>query len=69
MQEDARRAVAAARATLQETVYFDYDESDIRADAERSLRANIALVLDNARVAAQIATAYAALRRTWVQGQ
>lgn len=32
------RAIAAARATLEEMVFFDYDESDIRDDAAAVLR-------------------------------
>jgi peptidoglycan-associated lipoprotein len=35
---EAERRMAAARATLEEMVYFDYDESAIRTDAERVLR-------------------------------
>ncbi|MDT8340440.1 MAG: peptidoglycan-associated lipoprotein Pal [Longimicrobiales bacterium] len=41
------RAIAAARATLQEAVYFDYDESAIRADAEQSLRAKLEILRAN----------------------
>jgi len=32
------RASAAARATLEEMIFFDYDRSEIRSDAERVLR-------------------------------
>ena len=35
---ERERRMAAARAALQEMVYFDYDESAVRADAERVLR-------------------------------
>jgi len=35
---EAERRMAAARAALEEMIYFDYDESAIRTDAERVLR-------------------------------
>ena len=41
------RAIAAARATIQEVVYFDYDESEIRSDAERTLRAKLEILRAN----------------------
>ncbi len=41
------RAVAAARATLEEIVYFDYDESEITAESERTLRAKLDILRSN----------------------
>ena len=38
------RAIAAARDALSQTVYFDYDESEIRADSERMLRAKVEIL-------------------------
>lgn len=38
------RAAAAARRTLMETVYFDYDEATIRSDTEEKLRAKLAIL-------------------------
>jgi peptidoglycan-associated lipoprotein len=38
------RAIAAAREALSQTVYFDYDESEIRADSERMLRAKVEIL-------------------------
>jgi peptidoglycan-associated lipoprotein len=42
--EERAAAVRAARATLEETVYFDYDESEIRPDAERVLRQKVEIL-------------------------
>jgi peptidoglycan-associated lipoprotein len=36
-----QRAMRAARATLEEMVFFDYDMSDIRDDAQTALRAKV----------------------------
>lgn len=47
-------AVRAARATLEETVYFDYDESDIRADAERVLRQKVEILRSSPQVQIRI---------------
>jgi peptidoglycan-associated lipoprotein len=41
------RAIAAARNTLTQTVYFDYDESEIRPDAEQALRQKVELLRSN----------------------
>jgi peptidoglycan-associated lipoprotein len=38
------RAAAAARRTLMEVVYFDYDEATIRSDTEETLRAKLAIL-------------------------
>ena len=45
-RENARRA-AAARNTLMQAVYFDYDESNIRTDTETSLRAKMEILRAN----------------------
>ena len=37
-------AIAAARATLAERIHFDYDMAEIRPDAERILRAKLAIL-------------------------
>ena len=39
-----QRAIAEARTTLTERVHFDYDMADIRPDAERLLRAKLAIL-------------------------
>lgn len=41
LEEQRRQAVAAARATLEEMVFFDYDQSDIRPEAEVILRQKV----------------------------
>ena len=44
-EEAARaRAVAAARATLEEAVFFDYDISEVRADQQALLRQKVAVL-------------------------
>ena len=40
-EAERERAVAAARATLEEAVYFDYDVSEVRADQEALLRQKV----------------------------
>ncbi len=40
-EAELRRAVAAARATLEEMVFFDYDVSELRDDAATGLRAKV----------------------------
>lgn len=47
---EAERQAAAARNTLQQTVYFDYDESTIRADGEAALRAKVEILRANGGV-------------------
>lgn len=47
-------AVRAARATLEETVYFDYDESEIRPDAERVLRQKLDIMRNSPQVSVRI---------------
>ncbi|HSM04015.1 MAG TPA: peptidoglycan-associated lipoprotein Pal [Longimicrobiales bacterium] len=48
-QLEAQRAEAIreARATLEETVYFDFDESDITPAAERILRSKVEILRSN----------------------
>ena len=41
------RAIAAARATIEEVVYFDYDESEITAESEATLRAKLDILRSN----------------------
>ena len=41
------RAAEAARRSLRETVYFDYDESAIRSDTEQQLRAKLDILRNN----------------------
>lgn len=48
------RAIAAARATLTQVVYFDYDESDIRADAQQALRAKVEILRANPSLTVRI---------------
>jgi peptidoglycan-associated lipoprotein len=57
--EEARaaheRAVAEAKATLQEMVFFDYDKSDLRPDAQTVLRRKVAVLRASPQVQLQIA--------------
>jgi peptidoglycan-associated lipoprotein len=48
--EERANAVRAARATLEETVYFDYDRSEIRPDAERVLRQKVEILRNSSGV-------------------
>ena len=41
---DREAAIAAARAILEQRVHFDYDESEIRSDAQATLRQKIAIL-------------------------
>ena len=43
-QQRLEREAAAARRTLMETVYFDYDEATIRSDTEEKLRAKLTIL-------------------------
>ena len=47
MEREAERRAAAARATVTETVYFDYDESAIRMDTQSMLRAKLDILRAN----------------------
>jgi peptidoglycan-associated lipoprotein len=44
LQAERTAAMANARAILEQRVHFDYDESDIRADAESVLRQKVAIL-------------------------
>lgn len=46
-EQAAQRAAAAARRTLQQPVYFDYDESTIMAASEAALRAKVEVLRAN----------------------
>jgi peptidoglycan-associated lipoprotein len=46
--------MAAWRATLTEMVFFDYDESDIRSDAQTVLRAKLPILQANPQVRMRI---------------
>ncbi len=48
------RAVAAARATLEEMVFFDYDMSDIRSDAAAVIRRKADVLRDSPQVQLRI---------------
>lgn len=48
------RAVAEAKATLQEMVFFDYDKSDLRTDAEAVLRRKVDVLRASPQVQLQI---------------
>ncbi len=52
--EARRRAVEAAQNTLRQTVYFDYDMSEIRPDAERVLQQKVAILRNSPQVRMQI---------------
>jgi peptidoglycan-associated lipoprotein len=41
---ERERALAAARATLEEMVFFDYDRSELRSDAESVLRQKVEIL-------------------------
>lgn len=51
---ERERAVAAARQTLQAMVFFDYDESEIRADAATTLRAKVGILRASPQVRLRI---------------
>jgi peptidoglycan-associated lipoprotein len=53
-EEEARRAVEEARATLTAKVYFDYDMSEIRPDAEQVLRAKLEILRNSPQVQLRI---------------
>jgi peptidoglycan-associated lipoprotein len=52
--ERREAAVRAARATLEERVHFDYDESAIRPDAERVLRQKVDILRNSPAVQVRI---------------
>ena len=49
-----QRAIAAARTTLGEMVFFDYDESEIRDDAATDLRAKVGILRASPQVQLRI---------------
>jgi len=53
--EAARRAMAAARDALTAEVFFDYDMSEIRTDAERVLRGKVEILRNSPQVQLQVA--------------
>ena len=53
-EEAARRALEAAREALTAQVYFDYDMSEIRSDAERVLRGKVELLRNSPQVQLRI---------------
>ncbi|HSG48984.1 MAG TPA: peptidoglycan-associated lipoprotein Pal [Longimicrobiales bacterium] len=46
-EAERERAIAAARATLEQVVYFDYDESEITPQAQQILRAKVEILRAN----------------------
>lgn len=54
MAREAEQRMAAARATLEEMVFFDYDESTLSAEAERILRAKLAILRASSEVMIRI---------------
>ncbi len=48
------RAMAAVRATLEEAIYFDYDESQLRADAQDLLRRKVDILRASPQVQLRI---------------
>lgn len=53
-EAERQRAIAAARETLQEMVFFDYDESEIRPDAAEVLRRKVAILRASPQVQIRI---------------
>ena len=53
-EAERQRAAAAARATLEEMVFFDYDMSEIRDDAQTSLRAKVDILRASPQVQIRI---------------
>jgi peptidoglycan-associated lipoprotein len=53
-ERERERAVAAARATLEEMVFFDYDMSEIRSDAAATLRAKVGILRASPQVQIRI---------------
>lgn len=49
-ERERQRRAEAARRTLRETVYFDYDEAVIRPDTESKLRAKLDILRDHSGV-------------------
>ena len=53
-EAERQRLIREARATLEEMVFFDYDMSEIRSDAEASLRAKLAILRASPQVQLRI---------------
>jgi peptidoglycan-associated lipoprotein len=53
-EAERQRAVAAARATLEAMVFFDYDSSEIREDAAAALRQKVAILRASPQVRLRI---------------
>jgi peptidoglycan-associated lipoprotein len=53
-EAERQRLIAAARTTLQERVFFDYDESEIRDDAAAALRRKVAILRASPQVQIRI---------------
>ena len=53
-EAERQRAAAAARATLEEMVFFDYDISEVRDDAATVLRAKVAILRASPQVRIRI---------------
>jgi peptidoglycan-associated lipoprotein len=53
-EAERQRAVAAARATLEAMVFFDYDSSEIREDAAAALREKVAILRASPQVRLRI---------------
>lgn len=53
-EAERERLVREARATLEEMVFFDYDESELRSDAETALRAKVDILRASPQVRLRI---------------
>ena len=53
-EAERQRAIREARATLEEMVFFDYDMSDIRDDAEATLRSKVDILRASPQVQIRI---------------
>jgi peptidoglycan-associated lipoprotein len=53
-EAERQRLIREARAALEEMVFFDYDMSEIRSDAEASLRAKLAILRASPQVQLRI---------------
>src|SRR5690606_19238720 len=53
-EEEARRAAAEARSILQEMIHYDYDRSEIRADAQAVLQRKLGVLRANPGVTLRI---------------
>lgn len=53
-EAERERAIAAARATLEQVVYFDYDESEITSQAQQILRAKVDILRANSSLMVRV---------------